>query len=43
VTKAGQTAIGLTLAAAIVAGWLALHVYSVFFHVLSPADLVWRR
>ena len=28
----GQAAIGLSLAAAIVAGWAALHVYGMFFH-----------
>jgi beta-carotene/zeaxanthin 4-ketolase len=35
-----QTAIGLTLAALILGGWLVLHVYSVFFHSLDGAGLV---
>ncbi|HST90828.1 MAG TPA: fatty acid desaturase [Brevundimonas sp.] len=35
-----QTAIGLTLAALIFAGWLALHVWGVFFHPLGGVALV---
>lgn len=34
-----QTAIGGALAAAIVAAWLTLHVYAVFFHHLSGSGL----
>jgi len=37
--KARQTAIGLTLAALVAVGWLVLHVYSVFFHELTPLGL----
>ena len=36
-SRTRQTAIGLSLAAAIVGGWLALHVVAVFFLKLSPA------
>lgn len=35
-----QAAVGLTLAGAIVAGWLLLHVYGVFFHRWSATDWV---
>ena len=38
-TKARQTAIGLALAAAIVASWAVLHIYAVFFHDLSPGGI----
>ena len=34
--KKRQTWIGLALAAAIGGAWLALHIYSVFFHALTP-------
>lgn len=34
-TAARQTAIGLSLAAGVVAAWATLHVYGVFFHDLS--------
>jgi beta-carotene ketolase (CrtW type) len=37
---AGQTAIGLSLAAALMAGWLGAHVYGVFLHRWTPADVV---
>lgn len=36
----GQAAIGLTLAAALVAAWLATHVYGVFFHRWTPAGIL---
>ena len=40
-TSARQTAIGLTLAALIVGGWLSLHVWGVFFQPLTwPAVAV---
>ena len=35
-----QTVIGLALAAAIAFGWLALHIYSVFFHPLHGSGLL---
>jgi beta-carotene ketolase (CrtW type) len=35
-SRAGQTAIGLALAAVIAGAWLGLHVYAVFFHQLTP-------
>jgi beta-carotene ketolase (CrtW type) len=36
---ARQTRIGLALAAAIIAGWSALHLYGVFLHPLTPLGL----
>lgn len=36
---ARQTAVGLTLAALIVGGWLALHVWGVFLHKWTPAGI----
>jgi beta-carotene ketolase (CrtW type) len=38
-TLARHALVGLTLAAAIAAAWLALHIYSVFFHPFTPAGL----
>jgi beta-carotene ketolase (CrtW type) len=38
-TSARQARIGLALAAAIAGAWFALHIYSVFFHPLTPAGL----
>lgn len=35
-----ETAIGLTLAATILGGWLALHVHAVFFHPLEGTGLL---
>jgi beta-carotene/zeaxanthin 4-ketolase len=35
-----QAAIGLALAAGIIAAWLACHVYAVFFHRWTPAGIV---
>lgn len=35
-----QAVIGLTLASLIVTAWTACHVYSVFFHVWTPLDVV---
>ena len=34
-----QTALGLTLAAAIVAAWLACHIYGMFFHRWTPLGI----
>ncbi|MBV9078687.1 MAG: fatty acid desaturase, partial [Methylobacteriaceae bacterium] len=34
-----QAAIGLALAALVIAAWLALHIYGVFLHRLTPAGL----
>lgn len=39
-SAARQTWIGLTLAGSIVAAWLALHVYAVFFHPLAGGGLL---
>jgi beta-carotene ketolase (CrtW type) len=39
-SAARQTAIGLTLAALIVAGWLALHIWGVFLHPLTPGGVL---
>ena len=36
-----QTMIGVGLAAAIAAGWAALHVYAIFFLTLTGAGLLW--
>lgn len=36
----GQAAIGLSFAALIIAGWLCIHVWGVFFHPLSPGGLL---
>ncbi|MCW3797098.1 fatty acid desaturase [Sphingomonas sp. BN140010] len=36
-----QTAVGLALASVIVAAFLALHVYAVFFHPWTSAGLLW--
>src|SRR4051812_4488688 len=35
-----QTAVGLSLAALIVAGWAAVHVYGVFVHRWTPAGIL---
>ena len=40
-TRGGQTAIGLGLAAAVLLAWMALHVWGVFLHRWSAID-VWR-
>lgn len=39
-SAARQSFVGLTLAAAILAGWTGLHVWGVFFHRWTPADWV---
>ena len=39
-STARQTAIGVALASAIMAAWLALHVYGVFFHRLDADGLI---
>lgn len=39
-TTTSQAAIGLSLAAAIVAAWLATHIYGVFFHPLTTLGIL---